>query len=73
MLPSMGKWPLCTRYFGTKSFDDFVATFVAFFTPSIGGLDPAGWMQMIAFLRSVEGVKIMRLVSGLEVFDWLHF
>jgi hypothetical protein len=41
---------LCTRFFGIKSVNKFIATYVAAFTPSIGGLDPASRMQMISFL-----------------------
>lgn len=56
--------PLFTRYFGLKSIDDIVAVYVAAFTPSIGGQDPASRMQMITFLGDLIPIQAIWMIEG---------
>jgi hypothetical protein len=58
--------PVVTRYFGIESVDTVVAILVAFFTPSIGGLDPAGRMQAIAFLGDLVPILAIWGVEGIR-------
>jgi hypothetical protein len=58
LLWMLGRWaPLCRRFFGIKSLDDFISIYVGFFTPSIGGFGTAGRMQTIAFLGDLEPIQ----------------
>jgi hypothetical protein len=57
---------LCTRFFGIKSVDKFTATYVAAFTPSIGGLDPASRMQMISFLGDLIPIQAIWMIEGVR-------
>lgn len=56
--------PLLTRYFGLKSLDDFIGVFVAAFTPSIGGQDPASRMQMISLLGDLIPIQAIWMIEG---------
>lgn len=58
--------PLVTRYFGLKGLDDFIATFVAAFTPSIGGQDPVSRMQMISLLGDLIPIQAIWMIEGVR-------
>lgn len=58
--------PLLTRYFGLKSFDDFIGIYVAAFTPSIGGQDPASRMQMISLLGDLIPIQAIWMIEGVR-------
>ncbi|OBT83656.1 hypothetical protein VE02_07639 [Pseudogymnoascus sp. 03VT05] len=58
--------PLVTRYFGHKGFDDFIAIYVAAFTPSIGGQDPASRMQMISLLGDLIPIQAIWMIEGVR-------
>lgn len=58
--------PVVTRYFGIKGVDSILAILVAFFTPAIGGLDPAGRMQLIAFLGDLVPILAIWGVEGIR-------
>jgi hypothetical protein len=55
---------LWTRYFGQKALDKFIELYVAFFTPAIGGFDPVGRLQMIAFLADIVPVQVIWLIEA---------
>jgi hypothetical protein len=56
--------PLVTKFFGLKGLDNFIATYVAFFTPSLGGFDSASRMQMIGFLGDLLPLQVIWMVES---------
>ncbi|OBT70177.1 hypothetical protein VE03_00332 [Pseudogymnoascus sp. 23342-1-I1] len=58
--------PLVTRYIGLKSVDDFISVFVAAFTPSIGGQDPASRMQMISLLADLIPIHAIWTIESVR-------
>lgn len=58
--------PLFTRYFGIKSVDEFIAIYVAAFTPSIGGQDPASRFQMISLLGDLVPIQAIWMIEGVR-------
>lgn len=58
--------PLFTRYFGLKGLDDFIAIYVAAFTPSIGGQDPASRMQMISLLGDLIPIQAIWMIESVR-------
>jgi hypothetical protein len=57
---------LWTRFFGIKSLDNFIAIYVAAFTPSIGGLDSGSRMQMISFLGDLVPFQAIWMIEGIR-------
>jgi hypothetical protein len=55
---------LWTHFFGLKGLDYFIELYVAFFTPAIGGFDPLGKLQLIAFLADIVPVQVIWLVEA---------
>lgn len=58
--------PLFKQYFGIKGLDQFVAIFVAFFTPIIGNFDIASRTHAIAFLGDIVSLQTIWLVEGIR-------
>jgi len=59
--------PFNSKYFGIPGLDDVIAMFTAFFTPSIGSLDPIGRLQAIAFLVDLIPLQVIWMVEGSRV------
>lgn len=57
---------LATTFFGIAGLDKFLGFFVAFFTPGLGGLDPAGRMQMMAFLADFIPLQAILMIEGIR-------
>lgn len=55
-----------TEYFGIKALDKIISVYVAFFTPSIGNLDPAGRFQSIAFLGDLIPFQAIWMIEGIR-------
>lgn len=58
--------PLRASFFGIESIDNFIAVYVAVFTPSIGGQDPASRMQMITFLADLIPIQAIWMIEGVR-------
>lgn len=58
--------PLITRYFGHEGFDNLISIYVAAFTPSIGGQDPASRMQMISLLGDLIPIQAIWMIEGVR-------
>lgn len=56
--------PWCRVYTGWKPLDNFLALYAAVFTGGIGGYDPAGRMQMIAFLADLVPIQVIFFIEG---------
>jgi hypothetical protein len=57
---------LCTKFFGIKYIDSFIAPYVSLWTPSLGNFDVAGRMQAIAFLGDLVPIQVIWMVEGLR-------
>jgi hypothetical protein len=57
---------LCTRFFGIKYIDSFLATFVSLWTPSIGSFDVTGRMQAISFLGDLIPIQVIWMIEGIR-------
>lgn len=57
----VGLW---THYFGVKPIDTFLELYAWFFTPAIGGFDPAGRLQLIAFLADLVPMQLIWLIEA---------
>lgn len=57
---------LYTKYFGIKGIDDLISLYVAAFTPSIGGQDPASRMQMISLLGDLIPIQAIFMIEGIR-------
>ncbi|KAF8857859.1 monooxygenase [Acephala macrosclerotiorum] len=57
---------LASRFFGLAGLDSFVQNYVAIFTPSIGGFDPAGRMQAIAFLGDLMPIQTIWMIESIR-------
>jgi hypothetical protein len=58
--------PLVKEFFGLEGLDSFIATYVAFFTPSIGGFESTTRMQMIGFLADLLPLQVIWIVESLR-------
>ncbi|TVY84856.1 hypothetical protein LSUE1_G001301 [Lachnellula suecica] len=58
--------PLHKQFFGVKGLDDFMAIFVAFFTPILGNFDPASGKQGMAFGGDLIALQTIWLVEGIR-------
>jgi hypothetical protein len=56
--------PFCSQYFRIPAVDEVVGMVAAFFTPCIGGIDPVGRLQAIAFLAELVPLQVIWLVEG---------
>ncbi|KFZ09191.1 hypothetical protein V501_05682 [Pseudogymnoascus sp. VKM F-4519 (FW-2642)] len=57
---------LVTSYFRIKSIDDLIGIYVAAFTPSIGGQDPASRMQMISLLGDLIPIQSIFMIESIR-------
>jgi hypothetical protein len=57
---------LCTKFFGIKYIDGFIAPYVSLWTPSIGNFDVAGRMQAIAFLGDLIPIQVIWMAEGVR-------
>lgn len=58
--------PVWGKYFGLKTLDKIMSIYVAFFTPAIGNLDPAGRQQGIAFLADLIPFQAIWMIEGMR-------
>lgn len=58
--------PLVSKFFGIASLDNFISKYVAFFTPAIGGFDPVGRMQAIAFLGDLIPIQTIWMIESIR-------
>ncbi|KAI9746304.1 MAG: hypothetical protein M1818_000015 [Claussenomyces sp. TS43310] len=58
--------PIRKDFFGVASVDSLLAVFVGIFTPSIGGLDAASRMQMIAFLADLVPIQAVWTIESIR-------
>lgn len=56
--------PFGSKYFGISGLDEFIGMVTAFFTPCIGGIDPVGRLQAIAFLADLLPLQVVWMVEG---------
>ena len=57
---------LCSRFSGINGLDKFLQKYVAFFTPAIGGFDPIGEMQTIAFLGDLVPIQTIWMIKNIR-------
>ncbi len=57
---------LCTKFYGINGFDNFISIFVGLFTVLIGGFDPVGKMQAIAFLGDLVPIQTIWMIEAIR-------
>ncbi|KAF4635287.1 hypothetical protein G7Y89_g2803 [Cudoniella acicularis] len=58
--------PLDRKFFGVGAIDKFLSILVSFFTPALGGFDPLGKLQGLAFGADLIPLQVIMLVEGIR-------